>query len=212
MFRHRYFKELFYAFNEGYYRSNFKKLGKWARIGRNFRAKNPGNIEIGDNILVESSVVFESGRIGNGIKIGDNVQIRHHCVFFTGDHASSLISIGGGVYINDHCRFYGGGGILIGNNVLIGPNVTITSSQHDFRYKNKLIIEQESILKKIVIEDDVWLGANVVVCPGARIGKGCVIGAGAVVVKDIPPYSVAVGIPAKVIKERNLINENSTGL
>jgi acetyltransferase-like isoleucine patch superfamily enzyme len=63
---------------------------------------------------------------------------------------------------------------------------------------------ENTISKEVVIEDDVWLGYNVIVLPGVTIGKGSVIGAGSVVSKDIPPYSIAIGNPARVIKKREI--------
>ena len=67
---------------------------------------------------------------------------------------------------------------------------------------SRTIKEQGYTWQGIIIEDDVWIAANVTVCDGVKIGKGAVIGAGAVVVNDIPPFTVAVGVPAKVIKHR----------
>ena len=94
------------------------------------------------------------------------------------------------------------GEIFIGNNVLIGPYCILRAADHEFRNPNKLIKEQGHRSGRIVIEDDVWLGARVTVLKDVTIGKGSVIGAGSVVTKDIPPYSIAVGVPAKVIGKR----------
>lgn len=93
-------------------------------------------------------------------------------------------------------------GITIGSGVRIAPHVVIISSNHVFSDTTKPIYTQGSQGEQIVIEDDVWIGSRVNITAGVHIGTGCVIGAGAVVTKDIPPYSVAVGIPARVIKSR----------
>lgn len=90
----------------------------------------------------------------------------------------------------------------IGNSVLIATQCVLISANHNFSDISKPIAEQGETREKIVIEDNVWLGASVKILAGVRIGEGSVIDAGAVVTKDIPPYSIAVGVPAKVIGYR----------
>lgn len=92
--------------------------------------------------------------------------------------------------------------VIIGNNVLLGPNVTLTTATHsqDYRIRND-DGESDIMGAPIVIEDDAWLGANVVVMPGVTIGKHSIIGAGSVVTKDVPADTVVAGVPAKVIKK-----------
>ena len=97
----------------------------------------------------------------------------------------------------------GGGTIDIGADCLIGPGVLMRTADHIFSDPNNQIRKQGHDPKNIIIEDDCWLGANVIVLGGVRIGKGSVIGAGSIVTKNIPSMSVAVGVPAKVIKTRN---------
>ena len=92
--------------------------------------------------------------------------------------------------------------VIIGDDVLIGPFVGIHGSNYNYEDKYKRIGEQGITSKGIRIEDDVWIGSHATILDGVIIGKGAVIGAGALVTKDIPPYSVAAGVPAKVIKER----------
>jgi acetyltransferase-like isoleucine patch superfamily enzyme len=95
------------------------------------------------------------------------------------------------------------GGIAIGSGVLIGPNASIFSSYHDYMRTDKMMAFQDHVMAPVVIEDDVWIGANVVVCGGVRIGQGAVIGAGAVVTKDVPPMTIVGGVPARTIRGRN---------
>ena len=111
------------------------------------------------------------------------------------------ISLGSNVLINANTYIYGRGGVDIGNYVLISPGCSIVAGDHNFK-KEMPILMQECKQDKIVIEDDVWLGANVVVAGGVTIGKGAVVGAGSVVVNNLEPYSINVGIPAKKIKDR----------
>lgn len=112
------------------------------------------------------------------------------------------IKIGYNVFINRNVYITARENITIGDNVLIGPSVIINSGMHIYKDKDKLIRNQGHDIKSIIIGNDVWIGANAVIMPGVVIGDGSIIGAGAIVTKSIPSYSVAVGIPARVVKER----------
>ncbi len=91
------------------------------------------------------------------------------------------------------------GPVDIGKNVLMAPDVIIYTQNHAFKQKDVLIIEQKYYpTKKVIIDDDVWIGRRVIILPGVHIGKGAVIGAGAVVAKDIPEYAIAVGNPVVI--------------
>ncbi|MCQ2959776.1 MAG: sugar O-acetyltransferase [Bacteroidales bacterium] len=104
--------------------------------------------------------------------------------------------IGQRVFINSGCKFQDQGGIFIGNDCLIGHNATLCTINHNPDPAHR----GDMIFKPIHIEDKVWLGANVTVCPGVTIGEGAIVAAGAVVTKDVEPRTVVGGIPAKFIK------------
>lgn len=98
--------------------------------------------------------------------------------------------------------------VTIGDNVLIGPNCSIMTPVHPFRYQDRNIRQREDgslydyeYAKPITIKENCWLAANVTVCGGVTINEGCVIGAGSVVTRDIPPNSLAAGNPCKVIRQ-----------
>jgi maltose O-acetyltransferase len=113
------------------------------------------------------------------------------------DYGSQL-HVGTGTFINADFLTLGGGEIRIGNNVLIGPSVRLYTPTHALD-----IVERRAgyeYVLPITIEDDVWLGGNVVVCPGVTIGAGSIVGAGSVVTKDIPAGVIAVGNPARVVR------------
>lgn len=101
--------------------------------------------------------------------------------------------------------------IIFGDNVLLGSNVTMVNGDHGFRKVGVLIINNHEKMPEddaeIVIGDEVWVGANVTILKGVHVGRGCVIAAGAVVVKDTPPYTVVGGAPAKVIGNRFTVEE-----
>jgi acetyltransferase-like isoleucine patch superfamily enzyme len=91
--------------------------------------------------------------------------------------------------------------VRIGEGVRIAPNVYINTADHEIKADDR-IANQGFVIGGVVIEDDVWVGAGAILLKGITIGKGSVIGAGSVVTKDVPPYSIAAGIPCKVIKKR----------
>ncbi len=112
------------------------------------------------------------------------------------------IDIGKYVFINRNTTFSTPHGIKIGNFVMIGPNSLFASVHHRFDDHKKPMFFQKPVIKPIIIEDDVWISANVTVLGSVRIGRGSVIAAGAVVTRDVKPFSIVGGVPAKHIKYR----------
>ncbi len=112
------------------------------------------------------------------------------------------ITVGQNFVINSNSYINGVGEISIGDYVLIGTNVTISSGEHQYKDFSIPVTKQPIVPKKIVIEDDVWIGSNAVILPGLTIAKGTVVGAGAVVTKSTKPYTVVAGVPAVEIKKR----------
>jgi len=94
------------------------------------------------------------------------------------------------------------GEIHIGNRVMIATQTSVTTLTHDYSAKDMRYAR--IIAKPVFIDDDVWIGSNSVIMPGVKIGKGAVIGAGAVVTKDVPPLAIVVGIPAKIYSYREI--------
>lgn len=128
-------------------------------------------------------------------KIGMNVNIEKGAYF------GPNVSIGDNSGIGVNCELYGS--ISIGENVLMGPEVVFYTSNHEFRDMTKLIIEQGSTKEKpIIVENDCWIGRRCIILPGVKIAKGTVIGAGSIVTKSFPEYSIIAGNPAKKIGER----------
>jgi acetyltransferase-like isoleucine patch superfamily enzyme len=134
----------------------------------------------------------------NKFKLGENSTIEDFCTINNG---VGDIIIGNGVRIGMSNVLIGP--IQIGNNVIFAQNVVTSGLNHGYEDINIPINKQPTSTSKIIVEDDCWIGANVVITAGVTIGKHCVIAAGAIVTKNIPPFSVAVGNPAKVIKQYN---------
>ncbi|MBN1185170.1 MAG: acyltransferase [Bacteroidales bacterium] len=118
------------------------------------------------------------------------------------------ISIGNNVFISNNFHI-SARDLKIGNNVMIGPNLVIECDNHTFSQVGKTMYEihNERDIGSVTIEDDVWIGANVTILPNSLIAEGSIIGAGSIVNKPLPPYTICVGAPCKPIKPRFTVNE-----
>jgi virginiamycin A acetyltransferase len=112
---------------------------------------------------------------------------------------SGDLRIGARTVVNSGCVFYTGNGVDIGAHVAIAANCTFAATNHAYKRKDKLIKEQGFLPSRggIVVEDDVWIGAGVILLDGAILRRGCVVAAGSLVRGELPPYSVNRGIPAR---------------
>jgi acetyltransferase-like isoleucine patch superfamily enzyme len=143
------------------------------------------------------------------ISLGNNCSIGRRAVLtawdsYKTDKYSPEIQIGDNVNIGDDCHISAVDKIQIGNNVLTGKKILITDNSHGRFIKEWLDMDPEErpVVSKgpVIIEDNVWIGDKASILPGVRIGKGSIIAANAVVIKNVPPYSLVGGNPAKVIK------------
>jgi acetyltransferase-like isoleucine patch superfamily enzyme len=153
------------------------------RIDRTVEVRSPERLVLGTATVVDRGVLL-------------------HCGGMDWSAPTSGISIGAETYIGPYAVLFGGGGIEIGDAVLISPGVVVTSHQHTFERTDLEIREQPLEFSRVTIERDVWIGANATILPGVRLGEGSVIGAGAVVTRNIPAGVMAVGVPARVVRER----------
>ncbi|MEI8388991.1 MAG: acyltransferase [bacterium] len=140
---------------------------------------------------------------------GDNLSIDLNSTFIFPEN----IKLSDHIYIGPECLLEARGKIEIHENVIIGPKVTILTSNHRYENAEMLPYDDYYILKPVTIEKNVWIGANVSICPGVRVGEGAVIALGSVVTKDVPKYSIIGGNPAKILKMRdkeqyNRLNQN----
>jgi len=175
----------------------FKNL-RHNKIAFSIYLKNIDNIEIGKNCKILRGCELDASGKGK-IIIRNNVTLNPY-VFLQAN--KGFIEIGENSEINNFTIINSGAKITIGNNVLIGPKVNIISYTHNYKDANTLIRKQNTPTKKIIIEDDVWIGANTTILYGVKIGKGAVIGANSLVIKDIEPYTINVGSPTKTIGKR----------
>lgn len=135
--------------------------------------------------------IFKS--VGNNVVFRPNIKLSY----------TDKISIGDNSSIGDRSVIIAAGSLVIGDNVMMGPDVMILTQNHEITDRNQKLIYGNTIKRKVIIHDDVWIGARSVILPGAIIGKGVVIAAGSVIPgKKIPDYAIVGGNPAKVIKYR----------
>lgn len=153
-------------------------------------------------IFLKNSILYPGVKIigARRIKIGRDVVIRENCYFFVPE--GGLINIGNDIFIGMSCIIDGTGGVTIGDGVGIGPHALIFSQSHNIDNKEVRSGEQGFITKGIRIGSNVLIGANATILDGVNIGEGVFVGAGSVVTEDIPPFTIAAGVPARVIKYR----------
>lgn len=135
-----------------------------------------------------------------GISIGNGCRVGRGC-FLTA--SSGHLEIEDNVAISP-CVNIGAdnGEIIIGRHVAIGPGTVIRAANHRFQRRDLPIMRQGHSPGKVVIEEDVWIGANCVITPDVRIGRGAIVGAGAVVTRNVAPFAIVGGVPARVIGQR----------
>ena len=187
---------------KSFYPFLFRCVGRNVIFGRNIIIRHPKKIIIGNNVVIDDNCVLDAkGENNQGIIIGDNVFISRNSIISCkeGD-----IEIGNDSNIVTNCLIHSETSLEIGSYVLIAAYCYIVAGgNHDFDRTEIPIILQPSISKGgIIISDDVWLGADVKVLDGSKIGRGSIVGAGSVVNSGLGKFSVAMGIPAKVVKKR----------
>jgi acetyltransferase-like isoleucine patch superfamily enzyme len=188
------------------------KLNGLPAIEVGVRIAHANGVKLGKGVYLDQGVYLHA--LPGGITIGDSTFIMHHTmlhVFNFRNLPQAGISIGSNCFIGEFNVVRGQGGVRIGNGVYTGPMVQIVAVNHVYQDPKRPIREQGITAHGIVIEDDVWIGAGATIVDGVTVGQGSVIGAGAVVTSDIPPYSIAVGTPAKPIKDRRELGHTQRG-
>lgn len=170
---------------------------------RRFQSHGTGEVRpeqfrrVGENFVLEAgALVFHPERIS----LGTNVYVGHAAIL-KGYHRSEMV-IGDDVWIGQQCFLHSAGGLTIGNRVGIGPGVRVITSYHREEGYATPILESELVFAPVTIGDDCDIGVSAVILPGVTIGRGVQVGAGAVVASDLPDHCVAVGMPARVIRQR----------
>jgi acetyltransferase-like isoleucine patch superfamily enzyme len=183
-----------------YYAGLLRHMGANVQIGCGVKFVNPQHISLGDNVCIRDHCTLIA-RSERGITLGDAVNLMYG-VYLDTETPDGYIELGARVYLGTGCCLHGHKGLEIGEDTLCAQNVTITPFSHQFEDPATPIIKQGGTTRKVSIGRDCYLGMCVCVLYSADIGDGSVVGSGSVVVKTLPPYSVAVGVPAKIIRRR----------
>lgn len=181
------------------YRKLFGAFGNNVDIHQHVEFIGTDKVFLEDDVELCRNVTINCWVENSKLTIGAGSTIERGIIIQT---LSGHIDIGARSYLGPYICLAGPGNISIGENALIGSHTGIFANNHVFDDPNLPINQQPLTSKGIKIEDDCWLGSGVRIMDGVTIGRGSVIGGGAVVTKDIPPMSVAVGVPAKVISKR----------
>lgn len=167
------------------------RQANYLSVGRNFVAQD--NCEI--NCLSQKGIVF-----GDKVTVGSYALIRPTNLY--GGEPGMGMKVGDNSSIGPYSYIGCSGYIEIGNNVMMSPRVSLYSENHLFDDLEMPMIEQGVDRSFVKIEDDCWIAANAVILAGVTVGKGSVVAAGSIVTKDVPPFTVVAGNPARVIKTR----------
>jgi acetyltransferase-like isoleucine patch superfamily enzyme len=158
----------------------------------------PGQLKhLGERVVIEPGVLIFHPE---NVSIGDDVYVGHGAML-KGYYKNEMV-IGRGTWIGQGCFFHSAGGIRIGANVGVGPQVKIFTSWHIEEGRGKPILHSKIEFAPVMVEDDVDLGIGTTVMPGVTIGRGAQIGAGAVITRDVPAYEVWIGVPARKLRDR----------
>jgi acetyltransferase-like isoleucine patch superfamily enzyme len=178
------------------------RVGRNVVFGVNVTIRHPHKIQIGDNVVIDDQCCLDAkGTDNRGIIIGEGVFIGRNTI---------LSCKNGDIVIEDkanlgfNCEIFSASRVRIGKSILMAAYTYLVGGDHLYDRVDIPVLEQGRTARGIDVDDNVWLGTHVVVTDGSRIGRDAIIGAGAVVVGEIPEFAIATGIPAKVIRDRRV--------
>lgn len=190
-----------YLLRKRFYQNLFKSVGRSVILGKGLVLRHPKCITLGRGVAIDDYTLLDGSGAGErGIVLEDRVILSRNCVI---QGKTGPVEIGKKTDIGCNTIISSTSGVSIGNSVLIAGNCYIGGGRYLADRIDIPMMEQGVYSKgPVVVEDDVWIGTGATVLDGVRIGKGCIIGAGAVVTKNLPEYAVAVGVPARVVQIR----------
>jgi acetyltransferase-like isoleucine patch superfamily enzyme len=181
------------------YRTVLGAMGRGCFIEQDVRLLVPRGIFLGRRVMIGEACFLDANTAQGRIELQDDVWLSRGSYIVAGE---SEVVVGPSTYVGHRCLFYGHRGITIGRDVLLANDVQLICGNHTFEQRDVPIRAQPPTGAPIVIGDDVWLGASVIVLGGVTVGRGSVVGAGSVVTRTLPPYSIALGAPAQVVGVR----------
>lgn len=175
-------------------------VGRNVVFGANVTLRHPHKIRIGDNVVIDDQCCLDAkGTDNRGIEIGDGVFIGRNTILSckNGD-----ILIGDRANIGFNCEIFSASQVRVGQAILMAAYTYLVGGDHLYDRTDIPVLDQGRTARGIDVGDHVWLGTHVVVNDGAAIGRDAIIGAGGVVTGQIPDFAIAVGIPARVVRDR----------
>jgi acetyltransferase-like isoleucine patch superfamily enzyme len=191
----------------GYYYKLFIKSDGLILIGRRCKIKYKHKIKAGKTLIIGDNVEINA-LSKEGIVLGDNVTIHRNTIIECTGVIRNLgigLEIGNNVGIAQNSFLQVRGKVKICNNVILGPGVSIFSESHNYSALNQYIKDQGETRAGVIIEDGVWIRSGAIILDGVIIGHNSIVAAGSVVNKNVPPYSIVAGVPAKIVKSINSI-------
>jgi len=190
-----------YFLRKMFFGGMFRFAGRGVIFGRGLVLRHPGKISIGERVSIDDDVMLDASGAGEeGISLGDGVIVSRSCVI---QGKTGPVKIGSRADIGCNCIFSSVSGIEIGQSTLIAGHCYIGGGRYRSDRLDIPMMDQGMYSEgPVILGEDVWLGAGVIVLDGVRIGRGSIVGAGSVVTREIPEYSIAVGVPARVIGSR----------
>lgn len=200
-----FFRMSIWLFRGTWYRWRLKSVKGVFLVGKGVTLRQVGYIEVGQNFIAQDHCEI-NGLSQKGLIFGDKVTVGSYAIIrptnLYGGEAGVGLKVGNNSSIGPYSYIGCSGYIEIGENVMMSPRVSIYSENHNFVDVDKSMIEQGVTRSFVKIEDDCWIAANSIILAGVTVGKGSIVAAGSVVTKDVPPYSIVGGNPAKIIKSR----------
>jgi len=178
-------------------------VGRGVVFGQGVVLRHPWKIRIGDGVTIDDLVVLDAkGTTNRGIEIGDSVFLGRGTILSCKD---GDITLGAHTNLGFHCEVFSGSSVTVGRHGLFAAQAYLVGGGHDFADPTLPVIEQARTSRGITLGDNVWLGTGAKVMDGVRIGSHVVVGANAVVNADLPDGTVAAGVPARVLRQREAL-------
>ncbi len=176
------------------------RTGRNVTFGANVVLRHPHKIRIGDDVVIDDACCLDAKGTGNrGIDIGSGVFIGRGTI---------LSCKNGDIVVDDHanigfnCEIFSGSRVRLGKHTLVAAYTYLVGGDHTHDRTDVPVLYQDRVARGIEVDDNVWLGAHVVIADGVTVGRDAIVGAGAVVRDRIPPFAIAAGVPAQVIRDR----------
>jgi len=176
------------------------RVGRNVAFGANVVLRHPHKIQIGSNVVIDDNCCLDAkGSTNRGITIGDGVFLGRNTILSC---KNGNIDLGEEANIGFNVEIFSAADVRVGARTLIAAYTYLVGGDHLYDRTDVPVLQQGRTARGIDVGDNVWLGAHVVVTDGARIGRDAVIGAGAVVIGEVPEFNIAAGVPARIVRDR----------